>query len=252
MRPFVRATLVAALSLVLVPSASAQQPGPEYVTSDNVEYLGSIKDDVGMTTGARIVGNKLYVTSGKNLSIYDITDPAAPVREGMMKINISWENEEVPTNGKILGFGSDFYNASPEGGCLQALSVAGCTQFFDVRDPANIKELPAIPVANHTVECILDCQYFYGSSGSIIDARGALDGQGSGASGRLEGRHAGAGRQLLELPPHARALAGHHPHRLPAVRGALGAREGRRLAREPGGALHGRGGEVRALGALAA
>lgn len=177
MRLHHRAALAAALTLVLAPAAMAQQMGPDYVTSDNVEYLGSIKDDVGLTTGARIVGDRMFVTSGKNISIYDISKPETPTRVGSLKANVSWENEEVPTNGKILGFGSDFYNGSPEGGCLQALSVLGCTQFFDVRDPADIKELPAIPVANHTVECVLDCQYFFGSAGSIIDARGALEGE---------------------------------------------------------------------------
>jgi hypothetical protein len=50
-------------------------------------------------------------------------------------------------------------------------------QFFDVRDPANIREVGAIPVANHTAECVLDCQYFYGRAGTIIDARGILDGE---------------------------------------------------------------------------
>ena len=181
MRSPVRSALAAALILAaLAPAAPAQVVVPgspaDAVMSPNVEYLGSIKDDLGVTAGARIIGNRMYVTSGKNLSIYDITNPAVPVRVGQLRVNISWENEEVPTNGKILGFGSDFYNASPDGGCLQALAVDGCSQFFDIRDPANIKELPAVPEANHTMECVNDCDYFWGSSGSIIDARGALSG----------------------------------------------------------------------------
>lgn len=177
MPAFLRCGLVAALLLAVAAPTAVAGMGPEYVASDNVEYLGTIREDFGVTAGARIVGSKLFVTSGKNISIYDISDPAKPVRQGVMRVNVSWENEEVPTNGRILGFGSDFYNASAEGGCLQALSVAGCSQFFDVRDPANVKELPAIPVANHTLECVNECDYFWGSSGSIIDARGALEGK---------------------------------------------------------------------------
>ena len=50
-------------------------------------------------------------------------------------------------------------------------------QFFDVRDPENIKEVGSVPIANHTVECVLDCQWFYGRAGTIIDARGVLDGK---------------------------------------------------------------------------
>ena len=46
-----------------------------------------------------------------------------------------------------------------------------------MRDPANIKEVGSVPVANHTAECVLDCQYFYGRAGTIVDARGILDGK---------------------------------------------------------------------------
>lgn len=210
MRICVRAALAAATLLAgLAPAAAAQVvPGnpADAVMSGNVEYLGSIKDDFGVTAGARIIDDRLYVTSGKNISIYDITNPAAPVRAGLMRVNISWENEEVPTNGKILGFGSDFYNASPDGGCLQALAVDGCSQFFDVRDPANIKELPAVPAANHTMECVNDCDYFWGSSGSIIDARGAL----SGAAPKVVGSWRDAAR--------AQGVASNNCHNIREIR----------------------------------
>src|SRR4029079_8726616 len=106
------AALVAALSLIAVPVASADQTWPDAVSSDNVDYLGSIKEDVGLTTGARIVGNKMFVTSAKNISIYDISTPETPVRVGILP-NASWENEEVPTNGKILAFASDFFSVMP-------------------------------------------------------------------------------------------------------------------------------------------
>src|SRR3954463_10837094 len=170
------ATVVAALlALTITPIASANQTGPDWVSSDNVEYLGSIKQDVGLTTGAKVVGNRLFVTSGKNISIYDITKPEAPVALGTMTFNTSWENEEVPTNGKVLAVASDFYSVAAS--CMSQLRVTGCIQFFDVRDPANIKEVGAVPVANHTAECVLDCQWFYGKAGTIVDARGILDGK---------------------------------------------------------------------------
>src|SRR3954465_3292484 len=138
MRTF--ATLVAAFAcLAIVPVASANQSGPDWVSSDNVDYLGSIKQDVGLTTGAKVVDNRLYVTSGKNISIYDVSKPESPQPLGSMKVNVAWENEEVPTNGKVLAIASDFYSATPS--CLAALAADGCVQFFDVRDPANIKEV---------------------------------------------------------------------------------------------------------------
>jgi hypothetical protein len=151
-------------------------PGPDAVMSDNVEYLGSLKQDVGLTTGAKVIGDRMFVTSGKNISIYDISDPTKPVNLGGMKTNVAWENEEVPTNGKVLAVASDFYSVGvPE--CVAAGAVTGCVQLFDVRDPANIRQVGVIPIANHTAECVLDCQYLYGRAGTIIDARGVLDGQ---------------------------------------------------------------------------
>jgi hypothetical protein len=169
-----RAALLALLCMLCgaVPASAAP---PDAVMSSNVEYLGSIKQDIGLTTGAKIVGSRMFVTSGRNISIYDISDPASPKALGAMKTNIAWENEEVPTNGKVLAVASDFYSVGvPE--CVAALAPAGCVQFFDVRDPGNIRQVGTIPIANHTAECVLDCQYFYGRAGTIIDARGILDG----------------------------------------------------------------------------
>jgi hypothetical protein len=175
MRIAMATVLAAAGALIATPLASANRSGPDWVSSDNVEYIGSIKQDVGLTTGAKVVGDRLFVTSGKNLTIYDISDPASPKTLGSLKVNVAWENEEVPTNGKVLAVASDFYSAMPS--CLSALRVTGCVQLFDVRDPSAIKEVGTIPVANHTAECVLDCQYFYGRAGTIIDARGVLDGR---------------------------------------------------------------------------
>jgi hypothetical protein len=170
--------LVAALALIVTPVAAANQTWPDAVSSDNVDYLGSIKEDVGLTTGARIIGNKMFVTSAKNISIYDISTPESPERVGIIP-NASWENEEVPTNGKILAFASDFFSLMPN--CVNSSEslgtgrLTGCIQFFDVRDPANIREIGITPRQNHTAECVLDCTWFYGSGGTIVDARHALD-----------------------------------------------------------------------------
>jgi hypothetical protein len=175
MRMSLAAVVALALALVAAPAALADRSGPDWVSSDNVEYLGSIKQDVGLTTGAKVVGDRLFVTSGKNISIYDISQPETPRALGSMKVNVAWENEEVPTNGKVLAVASDFYAATPS--CAASLAVTGCVQFFDVRDPANITEVGSIPIANHTAECVLDCQWFYGRAGTIIDARGILEGR---------------------------------------------------------------------------
>jgi hypothetical protein len=164
-----------AATLSAAPVAMADRTGTDWVSSDNVEYLGSIKQDFGLTAGAKVLGDRLYVTSGKNITIYDISTPESPQTLGSLKVNVAWENEEVPTNGKVLAVASDFYAAMPS--CASELAVDGCVQFFDVRDPTNIQEVGSIPIANHTAECVLDCQWFYGRAGTIIDARGILDGR---------------------------------------------------------------------------
>src|SRR3954468_7348231 len=148
-------TCLVAAGLAVAASALAEPPAPplpDAVMSDNVDYLGSIKQDVGLTTGAKVLGNRLYVTSGKNISIYDISKPETPVALGSMMVNTAWENEEVPTNGKVLAIASDFYSVTAS--CLSQLRVTGCIQFFDVCDPSNIKEIGSVPVANHTAECV--------------------------------------------------------------------------------------------------
>lgn len=52
-----------------------------------------------------------------------------------MHFNIAWENEEVPTNGKVLAVASDFYNAMPE--CVSALAVDGCISYTDGKPVAS-------------------------------------------------------------------------------------------------------------------
>jgi hypothetical protein len=168
--------LTAALFACIAAPAAQAGVGPDYVASDNVEYVDSLKFDVAQTTGARIIGKWLYVTSAKNLSIYDISNPLKPDLATRLTLNIAWENEEVPTDGKILGISSDFFAFTPSCGAEAALNTS-CLQLFDVRNPDAVKELPAVPASgDHTNTCILDCSYFYGSAGSITDLRGVLDG----------------------------------------------------------------------------
>ena len=187
MRISLRAALAAALTLSAAGTAAAQVPtlpaAGDAFMSPNVSYLGSLKQDVGLTTGAKVIKSsqpgepdRLFVTSGKNISIYNINDPGNPVQMGTLKTNVAWENEEVPTNGKVLAVASDFYSVGvPE--CVQQMAVRGCVQIFDVRDPSNIHQVGFVPIANHTAECALDCSYLYGRAGTIIDIRGVLDGK---------------------------------------------------------------------------
>jgi hypothetical protein len=159
---------------VLVPAASAAV-GPDYVSSDNVELVDRIKT-VGDGVGGRVVGDYLYVTSTKSLSIFDIkTDPEHPKEIGLSTLDIEFENEEVPTNGKLLGISGQIGCADPlsgnvfEDGNLGSNST-GCLTLYDVSDPANVKKYGSVAGAGqHTSACVLDCKYMYGSTGAVTD-----------------------------------------------------------------------------------
>ncbi|MGH2729579.1 MAG: hypothetical protein ACRDJI_03110, partial [Actinomycetota bacterium] len=95
-----------ALTLGLLQPAGAG-PTQGGVTSDNVEYIGHVAFEVGTATGARVVGQYLYVTSWRSFSIYDVEDPLNPQLVSMTPYaeeveGFRFENEDVGTNGKIL------------------------------------------------------------------------------------------------------------------------------------------------------
>jgi hypothetical protein len=213
MRFPLRAACVAALSLAIAGPASAQQPAsPTYAcppvaidsshsvacdawTSPNVSYLGTIQQDVGLTTGGKVVPStpamraagipdRLFVHNAKNFTIYDIDNPAQPRTMSTIHFNVAWEGEEIPTDGKVVVLADDYLIADPMCGTPGVGLVQGgkgCVQFYDVRDPNNVHEVAAVPAQNHTAECAApkedntdDCEYVYGSYGTIIDARNVL------------------------------------------------------------------------------
>src|SRR6476661_8985845 len=168
MRFPLRAALLAASTLAMTGTAMAQEPAlPTYAcppvaidashsvscdawTSPNVSYLGTIQQDVGLTTGARVVPStpemkkagipdRLFVHDAKNFTIYDISDPANPTTMGTIHFNVAWEGEEIPTDGKVVVLADDYLIADPMCGAPGSGLVQGgkgCVQFFDVRDPA--------------------------------------------------------------------------------------------------------------------
>src|SRR5206468_7083653 len=76
-------------------------------SSPNVEYVGSIPTEGPSDTGGRLVGHYFYVTSWRDISIYDVADPVHPVLMSKITFPFRFENEDVAGNGNILLF-SDF------------------------------------------------------------------------------------------------------------------------------------------------
>jgi hypothetical protein len=168
--------VLAALCVAAAPALAA--PGDDYISSANVQLVKSIKP-AGDGVGARVVGHYLYVTSTKDLEIFDISKPEDPQMVGSLTLHIEFENEEVPTNGQVLGISGQTHTITGQGVCpsIYPASPSGCLVLYDVRNPAAPKEVSTIPDAgDHTSTCVLDCTYFYGSAGSITDANGVLTG----------------------------------------------------------------------------
>jgi hypothetical protein len=153
------AAVVAATVLAAAPVANAVDvdgaaPGPGYFASDNIEYVGYVPLE-NDTAGARVVGKYMYITNSRSLTIYDLSDPVAPVRMGSTVVldQPYFAEEDVDTNGKIVLWGS-----------LGTLNV------IDVEDKSNPVVIGTLDGAdNHTISCVLDCKYAYGSEGVIVD-----------------------------------------------------------------------------------
>ena len=63
--------------------------------------------DVGTASGASIIGKYMYVTSWRNFSIYDVSDPLAPALVTTIPFGFKFENEDVDSNGEIMIFSED-------------------------------------------------------------------------------------------------------------------------------------------------
>ena len=163
--------LLAVAVLFSASNAGGQLPTGSMITSENVKFVKNIAE-ASDGVGARVVGNRLFVTTTKDLLVYDITDPVNPKNIGGINANISFENEEVPTNGKLLGVSGQIGGCSPVGGPVVPPNVTNCLVIYDVsksEDPRVVKVVPG--AGDHTQTCIYDCQYFIGDSGTIVDAR---------------------------------------------------------------------------------
>ncbi len=158
-------TLVGLLALGApagTPAAIGQTPTAGGLTSENVEYVGFVPFEQSTSTGLTIDRKRklMYTTSWKNISSYDITDPENPVLLDQLPVGFMFENEEVAIDpqGKFI-----LFSESLPGDILRV---------YDVEDPTNITEVGGVEGAgDHTTSCILECDYAYGSDGSISDLR---------------------------------------------------------------------------------
>lgn len=170
MRRLLTAVAVVTLVLGVLPTAGANDlkgPGPGYIATDNVEWLGNIPINTD-SAGGRLLDGYFYISDDRGLTIYDTTDPANPQRVGFALVpqGAYFVEEDLDTNGEIALIGS-YGDLSPANdGPLNRLIV------IDVKDKANPQVIGELEgVDSHTVSCVLDCTYAYNSNGQIIDLR---------------------------------------------------------------------------------
>jgi hypothetical protein len=185
-RTAVSAALVAALVLALAGSPAGAGPGPGYFASDNVEWITTMPIHTD-SAGARIVGKHMYITTERDLTIYDLSKPAAPERVGYLPLvppgQYYFPEEDVDTNGKILLAGN-----------FDVLSV------IDVEDKSNPEVISQLEGTDeHTISCVLDCKWAYGSEGVIVDLRKPNHPKVAGSWGK--GMPAKSGHDVTEVAP---------------------------------------------------
>ena len=154
--------------------------GPGYYASDNITFVKNFREAAD-GVGGRVVGDRLFVTSTKDLLVYDISTPTEPKKLGSVNVHVEFENEQVPTDGKLLGISGQTSTVTTQGGLCQADSEAsrGCLVLYDVSKPEAPRLVQQIKGAgDHTSTCLTyegqTCAFMYGSSGSLSDTRKAL------------------------------------------------------------------------------
>jgi hypothetical protein len=147
----------------VLPGGATAGPGPQGVSSENIEQVTFLPFESGTATGANFWKNGktryMIVTGWKTFSIYDVTDPANPQIVGTpVPFGFKFENEDVSTNGEIMLFSESL----PQ----------NILHIWNIEDPTAPVEVGQVPGAGqHTTSCVLNCRWAYGSSGAITDLR---------------------------------------------------------------------------------
>ena len=150
--------MVAAVLMAATAPIAGAGPSAGGLSSDNVEYIDFVPFDFGTASGASVIGKYMYVTSWRNFSIYDVSDPLAPALVTTVPFGFEFENEDVDSNGEIMLFSE----TTP----LSRLHI------WNVEDKTNPVEMAVLDGGGqHTMSCLYNCKWAYGSDGYIIDLR---------------------------------------------------------------------------------
>lgn len=156
-----------------LPASPVRYLPPPGITSDNVTYVGTIPDAPGIGGRMLKVGNQMrfYVTGAKGLTIYDVTNPALPIPIGHLALpHFQNEDVDVSDDGNRVIVSTDTANAGSNGPSVSA--GGGSLRVIDTSNPAMPRVTAYLATSNHTTTCAdPKCEWLYGSSGNIYDAR---------------------------------------------------------------------------------
>ncbi|MGH2739066.1 MAG: LVIVD repeat-containing protein [Actinomycetota bacterium] len=186
MRRIISILAVSLLAAGALASGAGAQRVSHGVTSADVEYVKFVPFEVATATGVRIIDDYMYLSSWKNISIYDVSNPLDPQLISITPIGFEFESEDMPTNGEVLLFSEEL-----PGDALHVWDVTEKTA------PVEIATLNG--AGNHTSTCLYDCQWVYGSGGTITDLRDPANPKLAGSWTELSG--ASGGHDVTEVRP---------------------------------------------------
>ena len=171
------ASLVAALFVALAGIAQAAPQGADDlgpsaggISSDNVEFIKNIPLSID-GVGGRVIGDYFYTNDQNKVMIFDISTPEDPQMTGFVPMpqEVLYSREDIDGNGKILVVPNGVIPNPDE---QEPSKRIGATYIIDVEDKSNPTVIAQLNgSAQHTMSCILDCKWAYGSDGNIIDLR---------------------------------------------------------------------------------
>ncbi len=151
-----------AMALMLASAAGSASAADEWRltpggwASGAIEHIRTVPFEAGTGIDAVLHGKTLYTTSWRSFSIYDVSQPLNPQLLSQTPTPGQLINENPQTNGKILLLSND--------------NIGRTLDIYDVSNrsaPTKIASY-ADPLRNHIWECVLDCEYAYGATGTIL------------------------------------------------------------------------------------
>ncbi len=154
--------MAVAVLLAIVPvveganGADAWRATPGGWASGDLEYVRTVPFEAGTAIDAVLHETYLYTTTWRSFSIYDVSQPLEPRLVSQTPAPAQLINENPETNGSILLLSND--------------NVGRTLDVYDVSNKAAPRKIGsyADPLRNHMWECVLDCRYAYGATGTIL------------------------------------------------------------------------------------